>query len=1178
MFQFTKALGLHMKLQNYLDQHCHTLQSIEKIIIDLEVSNIDFFGGRKFYVKGYEGDVAFRHIVDHFDRLLSAKKPQNYNSNEKRKFDQVVMILTEKDLLADAKLDQQNIFTRFCTFCRQCFSDFFGRAESRKRFTSMQENYEFKFKPKVAKQYPNVGILKEISELARAQFPNHKIKNPKFAYDSKNRILRIPKKELTQVKNIGMISASILLEPNVQLFDLLLRAHIMRGDFKYATHEFNQHRKQFESFCTKKGILHRDQWENIKSYMNVLKLIQKLHYYTQGNKLFQHIMSNLEGPYAHHYSYTSNQHHAFILPKQSAIKILGFESIHALLKITNKLEPTLHILHAFNQIDSSKIDFIAKKVLQLMKIIPEDHQDDFRNELYQIIQIVANLPESEIDGIIKNFGNVISLYYETNNHTIQSIFEPIITWISKIPVKNRSEIIEQHHSFLLKAKNQNGLSDFLKILNKVPPGKESEYIHLLEDLENVLGEDSFSQIFPQQLDNHWNYVYELIRLLPLRHTQANGLHIAMAEFNVDSPLHLSKELKRILLQLNNEAEITELVLAFKNLNKDDIDEILKILKPVLESCSPQRKIKILKMIAKTPPQLQLIFLEQTSVNYSADEMRKFILKMSRLQKIIPSQDDFSEILFHLNRLCTLLDGEVDFQQLHNSLIKIPERERSSIIQCVATTLNEENRQNFKPEMFTLLWLYPEEVRQQVIIECLINDDVYRFDDEWEAIAETLHNSTPELKSKMDKRIGYLLTPRQNEEKGEARILKEIASSIYRNEIQGLEREDEGNHPLFTHIAYRLADTTGSHHRFSIWRKLYDLRNLPATRFPKEVQKMGESHVTFNFEGLKANGKIEEIKLNDLPINGTLENWILLRDQLKNEIENEVGDVKSQQMENEIVLKTGHKWNHLLYNTFLSPYLKELLSFDETSLSFTQAQLACIIHYIMDQSDEREDGHLLTKKQTCLLMIFAGIQECRGGKKEGIANTYNLLPKQYKLKIIKNDGLPPLNAGAIESIHQYTQKFIADQFCGTNLLMKELTETPADEEIAQAAHQGLYLKNLIGQIAGLKHTLTYDTYAGIVKYQFLNKDRDDVIQTYFKHVTTKKMVDSVMQSINQELHEASIFNRGSIYQMYSSLFPEDELNQYWEVNDEGEFQILRKGVILLLEKANYLNTLPLSKRI
>ena len=169
-------------------------------------------------------------------------------------------------------------------------------------------------------------------------------------------------------------------------------------------------------------------------------------------------------------------------------------------------------------------------------------------------------------------------------------------------------------------------------------------------------------------------------------------------------------------------------------------------------------------------------------------------------------------------------------------------------------------------------------------------------------------------------------------------------------------------------------------------------------------------------------------------------------------------------------------------------------------------------------------------------------------------------KTFEMKLNKVGALELLNIARKEEaesllspfIGQTIQKLMESQFSGTNILMQELIGT---KDIEQGAHQSIYLRNIIGQFAGVSQAVVFDPHTGVLYDNLVNKERDEVLAAFFRHVTPEVMANEVARAMNEaptEMKDA----------LKSFLFE----GKYWDNNEAGSLS--KAGALELLQTLEY----------
>ncbi|HEY5234927.1 MAG TPA: hypothetical protein VIJ14_02015 [Rhabdochlamydiaceae bacterium] len=201
-------------------------------------------------------------------------------------------------------------------------------------------------------------------------------------------------------------------------------------------------------------------------------------------------------------------------------------------------------------------------------------------------------------------------------------------------------------------------------------------------------------------------------------------------------------------------------------------------------------------------------------------------------------------------------------------------------------------------------------------------------------------------------------------------------------------------------------------------------------------------------------------------------------------------------------------------------------------------------------------------------MSASIQYCKKGKSEGIALAYNTLDPKFRY-----DRGQAGAEGARDYLAKVVQEELSNALSADNPMMRELAGSSGP--VDQLAHQTIYLKNFIGRLIGLSHSLEFDPYTGQLSNQLVHRDLQDTSQIFYKHMTPKALAAALQNQVNRELYkdksvENPAGNFDSAFFGKLNAFLEGALGNWDmdedEVNVEG---LTEKGALDLLVRAGYL---------
>ncbi len=274
------------------------------------------------------------------------------------------------------------------------------------------------------------------------------------------------------------------------------------------------------------------------------------------------------------------------------------------------------------------------------------------------------------------------------------------------------------------------------------------------------------------------------------------------------------------------------------------------------------------------------------------------------------------------------------------------------------------------------------------------------------------------------------------------------------------------------------------------------------------------------------------------------------EQLVSDLDEHLNRLKAEDKKkalDQIEQMTGVTLEGLKTGSLESNYLRALLSSTAGPIGLTAAQFFSIVKYIQSKSSEVEDGQLLSPREEALLKIAASITYCTTGKKEGIFNVYHtFLPDAYKLKM----AMPKTERESHESsrvtefvFNNVVQKKLSQQFSGTNKLMQELV---GKRVVRQASHQALYLKNLIGHLVGLFHSLTFDRHGGIVYDSLLDKSPVEILKIFYQHFTPQVVIAALQEEVKRTLSSKDM----SLFNDINAFLTDRDMGKVWDLDGKS----------------------------
>ncbi len=176
--------------------------------------------------------------------------------------------------------------------------------------------------------------------------------------------------------------------------------------------------------------------------------------------------------------------------------------------------------------------------------------------------------------------------------------------------------------------------------------------------------------------------------------------------------------------------------------------------------------------------------------------------------------------------------------------------------------------------------------------------------------------------------------------------------------------------------------------------------------------------------------------------------------------------------------------------------------------------ACVEKLIKKVSEESLVGELLLKMNRKMskysAIITPLLQDYIYWTNEDCKEITLIGAQELIDRIYQDDAKEPL-FGFVSSA---VLKFLEAQFTEGNALLRELVGLKEGEEISpQAAHQVLYLKNLIGHHIGIrqKQKPIFDRYIGNIPESLIQKDLNEVLAIFFKYVTPQSLIQELVRT-------------------------------------------------------------------
>ncbi|MDP1723816.1 MAG: hypothetical protein Q8L85_03860 [Alphaproteobacteria bacterium] len=236
-----------------------------------------------------------------------------------------------------------------------------------------------------------------------------------------------------------------------------------------------------------------------------------------------------------------------------------------------------------------------------------------------------------------------------------------------------------------------------------------------------------------------------------------------------------------------------------------------------------------------------------------------------------------------------------------------------------------------------------------------------------------------------------------------------------------------------------------------------------------------------------------------------------------------------------------------------------------------AQFKCIMQHILSLDSTDGTNNKLSTQEESFLKILCSIIHCRYGKAGAIVEIYAELPYHTKLKTKKGE---ILNAAIIQRsgadtyeasnfLYDAIQDLVETLFSGTNDLMAEICGVPANQ-VDQGVHQGLYLRNLIGDLVGSRHDVAFDVSAQLYYENLLALSLQDALDTFYRHanVGLPNLISYIQIKINEFLKQNP---RSIIYNQLAVLLSGNNNGTTWILDEHDTPFITEEGVVRILIK-------------
>jgi hypothetical protein len=307
---------------------------------------------------------------------------------------------------------------------------------------------------------------------------------------------------------------------------------------------------------------------------------------------------------------------------------------------------------------------------------------------------------------------------------------------------------------------------------------------------------------------------------------------------------------------------------------------------------------------------------------------------------------------------------------------------------------------------------------------------------------------------------------------------------------------------------------------------------------------------FRFSTLRAKAH-PVFSLNDLPQGSNSHGFTSLFHQLETRLQGPYMESLQAQIKD----RYGYSVETLSFNLLQGDLVQKLLQLKDP-ISSTTLQLYYILASIAQKTS---DSSLeLSPQEIALLDFAAAMSVCKVGQLDAIALFYSRLPSSEQTNNLT--GQSPSLQVLTEFIHTSIQSALQDTFAKPALL----TELSNDQEVKQAAHQTLYLKNRLFQQVGLVHTLTFDPHSHIIKDSLISNSLDCLLQAFVKHFPLNALLEKFKNAFsNQPLYM-------TVREILEKISTEKQLQERMSYHEDTfAITLSLEAVLALLQELNYL---------
>lgn len=223
----------------------------------------------------------------------------------------------------------------------------------------------------------------------------------------------------------------------------------------------------------------------------------------------------------------------------------------------------------------------------------------------------------------------------------------------------------------------------------------------------------------------------------------------------------------------------------------------------------------------------------------------------------------------------------------------------------------------------------------------------------------------------------------------------------------------------------------------------------------------------------------------------------------------------------------------------STYLRHCLDKLSENLTPSQIHFASLLIYLHHLSCEVSEGETFSERELQLLALAKVVQECDGGKKEGLAAFYfKVLPYEYRLEQrVEALGEEQMK----EVLSGWTQEFLYAKLSEDSPMMRELCAT--QEEIKQLPHHAKFLRNLLGPHIGLRQPVSFDPHMDMVSQALRFSGVQQAFEVFDRHVRPLDLIHFMLEKYVQLPDEGKGATKGKLYQALSDKFGID--SEHWD---------------------------------